>query len=217
MDYYRRRADLDCLSAVETRKIENRVDEPKQMLLALLNAPQIAQLRFGERSVDLALEQLGVANPVQLLTVLPPPAFVEECGQRFSREELRFDPEQSTGGEVRFADGAIHVGHEIGVGREIEERAVLDSLLIDGLAAGDELFILRAQLLVGDAQLFDQSVRIFAGRFLGGTRRAGSEWFGPPLLRSNYFAHSAREISEFRGGRFLAGVHHLRRALERGS
>ena len=62
MDYYRRGVDLDCLSAVQTRKIENRVDEPKQMLLALLNAPQIAQLRFGERSVDLALEQLGVTE-----------------------------------------------------------------------------------------------------------------------------------------------------------
>src|SRR5439155_27250213 len=54
--------DFYLLSAIETSEIENSVDQPQQMLLALLNAAQVAQLRFVEWSVYLALEQFGVAK-----------------------------------------------------------------------------------------------------------------------------------------------------------
>ena len=62
MDHCRTDVHLDFLAAVETGEIENGADQAKEMLLALLNAAQVAQLRFVERSVDLPLEELGVTE-----------------------------------------------------------------------------------------------------------------------------------------------------------
>ena len=53
---------FDFLSAVEAGEVENGADQPEQVLLALLNATEIAQLRLVERTVDLPLQQLGVTE-----------------------------------------------------------------------------------------------------------------------------------------------------------
>src|SRR5919112_6097871 len=47
---------------VQLHEIEHVVDEAQQMVLAALDAAQNVALRFGDRSVDSQLEQLGVAS-----------------------------------------------------------------------------------------------------------------------------------------------------------
>src|SRR5688572_27086999 len=54
--------DIDRLSALELGEVQYRRDQAEEVLLALLNAREITALRVRERTVDLALQQLGVAE-----------------------------------------------------------------------------------------------------------------------------------------------------------
>ena len=54
--------DVDCLPAFDPGEVQDRRDQSEQVLLALLNSLEIAALRIGEGSVNLPLQQLGVAE-----------------------------------------------------------------------------------------------------------------------------------------------------------
>src|SRR5205085_4134208 len=54
--------ELHSLTVVETREVEDRGDETEQVVLTLSDASQITQLCFVERSVNLSLQQFGVAE-----------------------------------------------------------------------------------------------------------------------------------------------------------
>ncbi len=95
------------------------------------------------------------------------------------------------GGRVGFLDCPRVVGNHIGIGGEIEHRAVAVALDLEQVERVEESFLLRAQLFLGNAELLERVhqllmplVRCLARRSLV-VCRAGLAWHidgvGKPL------------------------------------
>ena len=97
------------------------------------------------------VESVEVADVIQLLPISLAIPFTEERRQWLAGEETRLDAEHPTRRHVGFADVAVYVGDEIGVGRRVEQLTVHQPLAVDCLTTGSERFVLGAEPLFGEA------------------------------------------------------------------
>src|SRR5262249_61314181 len=101
--------------------------------------PPPAAPRGGDHPVDLGLV-LGDDDPPRRLAPQDPPLTSQEVG----------------GGEVGLVNYPVGVRDHVAVGGEVEQLLVSLALSQNDLLGGGQLFVLPAQLLLGDAEFFQR-------------------------------------------------------------
>src|SRR2546426_12808989 len=83
----------------------------------------------------------------------------KEHAERLAAQQLAAVVEQQLRPPVHLLDDSQGVGHDVAAGRELEELLVAPALVFQRQLRGQELLVLLAQLLLGEAQGFDRALR----------------------------------------------------------
>src|SRR6266436_9335005 len=122
----------------------------------------------GARAHEQRLPRLDLARaapqePVQMAEEARPGLLRKEHAERLAAQQLAAVVEQQLRPPVHLLDDSQGVGHDVPTRCELEELLVAPALVFQRQLRGQELLVLLAQLLLGEAQGLDRA-RLLGGR-----------------------------------------------------